>query len=119
MRNVLASATEAEAVALFHNAHAGVPLQTTLIEMSHPQGPTPIQTDNACNAGIANEIVKEISSKAIDMCFYWIRDRIHKCQSRVHWRRGIDNLVDYFTKHHSPAYHCLMCSRYLLQMQKT
>jgi hypothetical protein len=58
MRNILASATEAEVVALFYNARGGVPPRTTLIEMGHPQGPTPIQTDSACAAAIANETVK-------------------------------------------------------------
>jgi hypothetical protein len=36
VRNVMASATEAELVALFHNACDGIPLRTALIEMGHP-----------------------------------------------------------------------------------
>jgi hypothetical protein len=59
VRNVMASATEAELAALFHNARHGIPLHTTLIEMGHPQAQTPIQTDNTCAAGIANETVKQ------------------------------------------------------------
>jgi hypothetical protein len=35
MRNVMASAMEAELGALFHNARDGIPLRTTLIEMAH------------------------------------------------------------------------------------
>jgi hypothetical protein len=119
MRNALASATDAELAALFHNARHGVPLRTTLIEMGHPQGPTPIQTDNACTAEIVNEAAKQRRSKAIDRHFYWIRDRIHQGQFLIHRRRGIDNLADYFTKLHSPAHHCLMRSRYLLQLHET
>jgi hypothetical protein len=76
MRNVMASSTEAELAALFHNARDGIPLRTALIEMGHSRAQTPIQTDNACATGIANETVKQCRSKAIDVRFYWIRDRI-------------------------------------------
>jgi hypothetical protein len=47
MANIVASATEAEFGALFHNARDDVPLRTALIEMGHPQPATPIQTDSA------------------------------------------------------------------------
>ena len=102
IKSVLSSATEAELGALFYNAKDGAMLQTTLEDMGHPQQATPIQTDNACAAGIANNTVKQRRSKAIDMRFYWIRDRVNQGQFLVHWRRGTDNLADYFTKHHSP-----------------
>jgi hypothetical protein len=64
MANIMASATatatatEAEFGALFINAWDAVPLRTALIEMGHPQPATPIQTDNACAAGISHETVK-------------------------------------------------------------
>jgi hypothetical protein len=114
MRVVLSSATEAEMGALFYNAKDAAWLRTTLLDLGHPQPPTPIQTDNACAAGIINDTVKQRRSKAIDMRFYWVRDRVRQQQFLVHWRRGSDNLADYFTKHHSPSHHRLMRSRYLL-----
>ena len=118
MKAVLASATEAELGALFYNAKDGVMLRTTLAEMGHPQATTPIQTDNACAAGIVNNTVKQRRSKAIDMRFYWIKDRASNGEFLIHWRRGSDNLADYFTKHHSPAHHRLMRSRYLLELHR-
>jgi hypothetical protein len=118
MANVMASATEAEFGALFHNARDTVPICTALIEMGHPQPATPIQTDNACAAGISNETVKQRRSKAIDMRFYWIRDRIKQGQFVVYWAPGTEKLADYFTKHHSPEHHKLMRSRYLLELYK-
>jgi hypothetical protein len=118
MRNVMASTMEAELGALFHNARDGIPLRTTLIEMGHDQAATPIQTDNACAAGVANKTVKQRRSKAIDMRFYWIRDRIKQGQFIIHWRKGTDNLADYFTKHHSPAHHKHIRSNYLFEMHK-
>jgi hypothetical protein len=118
MQVVLSSATEAEFGGLFFNGKEAIPIRTMLEEMGHPQGPTPIQTDNACAAGIANDTVKQRRSKAMDMRFYWIRDRVKQNQFIIHWRRGIDNLADYFTKHHSPAHHRLMRSRYLLDLHR-
>jgi hypothetical protein len=54
--------------------------------MGHPQGHTAIQTGNACASGIANETIKQRRSKAIDVSFYWIHDRIHQGQFLVHWQ---------------------------------
>jgi hypothetical protein len=113
MRNVLASATEAEVGALFHNAQDGCVLRNTLIAMGWPQQQTPIQTDNSCAEGIINDTVKQRRSKAIDMRFYWVRDRVRQGQFRVHWKKGEDNRADYFTKHHSPKHHRQMRSTYL------
>ena len=113
LKNVMASASEAELGALFLNAREAATIRTTLVELGHPQPPTPIITDNKCAAGIANDTVKQKRSKAIDMRFFWIVDRIKQNMSLVHWRRGIENLADYFTKHHSPAHHRLVRSWYL------
>ena len=88
-------------------------LRTTLSEMGHPQPATAIQTDNAVASGIANDKVKQRRSKAIDMRFYWIKDHVKNGELLIHWRQGIDNNADYFTKHHSPSHHRLLRSHYL------
>jgi hypothetical protein len=116
MSSVLSSATEAEIGALFFNGKEAAMLRNTLRDMGHPQTATPIQTDNACAAGIANDTVKQRRSKAMDMRFYWIRDRVRQGHFLIHWRKGTDNLADYFTKHHSPSHHRLMRQRYLLEL---
>jgi hypothetical protein len=118
IRVVVASAAEAEMGALFFNAKDATWLRTTLQEMGHPQPATPLTTDNSCAAGILNNTVKQRRSKAIDMRFYWVRDRVAQGHFTVLWRRGADNLADYFTKHHSPAHHRLMRSRYLLDFHR-
>jgi hypothetical protein len=59
MVNGMASSTEAEFGALFHNARDTAPLRNALVEMGHPQAVALIQTDNAYTAGIANETVKQ------------------------------------------------------------
>ena len=48
--------------------------------------------------GIANNRVKLKRAKSGDMRFHWIRDRIAQQQFRVLWRRGANNLADFFTK---------------------
>jgi hypothetical protein len=119
MRNVMASATEAEVGAIFHNAQDGEMLRTTLEELGHPQPATPIQTDNAVAEGIINDKVKQRRSKAIDMRFYWVRDRVRQGHFRIHWKKGSDNLADYFTKHHAPAHHREMRKVYVRDQHPT
>jgi hypothetical protein len=105
MKNVLASAAEAEVAACFLNAQDACMVRSTLADLGHPQPPTPIQTDNQCAQGILTNTVKQKRSKAIDMRFYWLNDRISQKQFHVHWAPGLSNMADYFTKHHSPAHH--------------
>ena len=104
-RNVMASAAEAEVGALFDNTKHGTIIRTTLEELGHPQPPTPVQTDNSTASGIVNDTIKQQRSRAIDMRFYWVRDRIKQGQFVVYWAPGKWNLADYFTKHHPPAHH--------------
>ena len=111
--NVMASATEAEVGALFHNAQDACMIRNTLEFLGHKQPATPIQTDNACAEGIVNDTVKQKRSKAIDMRFYWVRDRVRQGQFVVYWRKGADNLADYFTKHHTASHHRRMRPTYL------
>jgi len=113
MRSILASTTEVEVGALFYNAQDGAMLRTTLTELGHPQPATLIQTDNAVADGIINDRVKQRRSKAIDMRFYWVRDRVRQGQFCIHWKKGSENLADYFTKHHPPAHHKAMRPTYL------
>ena len=78
LKNVMASAAEAELGGLFINAKEGEVIRTSIEEMGHTQGPLPVQTDNSTASGIINETVKQRRSKDIDMRFYWVRDRCKK-----------------------------------------
>ena len=110
---VVSSAAEAETAGLFTNMKEAVILRTILHEMGHPQPATPIQVDNSTAAGIANDNIKLQRSKAIDMRFYWVRDRVDQKQFHVYWKPGRENDADYFTKHHTAAHHQRMRPRYL------
>ena len=113
MKEVVSSAAEAEVAGLFHNARDACPMRIALEELGHPQPPTPLQTDNSTACGIANDTVKQRRSKAIDMRFYWIRDRVRQGQFFIYWRKGSINLADYFTKHHAASHHIAIRSTIL------
>ena len=81
------------------------PIRTTLVEMNHPQPPTPIQVENSTAVGISNKAIKQRMSKAMDIRFYRIWYRIKQEQFIVYWNPGKDNLGNYPTTHQSPAYH--------------
>jgi hypothetical protein len=113
MKSVLSSAAEAEIGALFENCKKATILRTTLEEMGWPQPATPMQTDNSTACGIANDTIKQQRSRAIDMRFYWVRDRTKQGHFDIFWKPGSTNLADYFTKHHPAKHHQLMRPKYL------
>ena len=111
---VTASAAESKTGGLFYNRQEGAMIRNILEDMGYPQvQPTPIQTDNTTAEGIANDSVKTKRTKAMDICSYWIRDRVDQGQFHVHWKRGATNHADYWTKHHPPSHHVKMRPTYL------
>jgi hypothetical protein len=108
IKNVMASATEAEVGALFMNAQEAVALRNCLEAMGFPQPATPMKTDNSTADGIINNTIKQKRSKAIDVRFYWLRDRAQQGQFYIYWDSGKNNLADFFTKHHPAIYHKTM-----------
>jgi hypothetical protein len=76
LRNIIASAAEAEVASLFLNVQAAIPLRATLEELGYAQPPTLIQTDSSTAACFANNTLKQKRSKAMDMHSYWIQDRV-------------------------------------------
>ena len=113
LKNVLASASEAEISALFNCAKKEVPMRFTLIEIGHTQPPTPMCTNNSTTNGIMNATITQNLSKAIGMRFYWLRDRVKQGQFHIYWAPSSVNLTDYFTKHHSPIHHLRLYTLYL------
>ena len=105
MKNVLASAAEAEIGSTFDGGKDVVILQTTANEMGHPQNGTPIQVDNSTSHTFANNKLKQKRSRAIDMRFYWVQDRVQQGQFIIYWAPGSENKADYLTKHFSAADH--------------
>ena len=95
LKMVVASVTDADIAALYHNARAIVPLRVKYEELGHPQPVTPIRADNIIANGILNRTVEQCHIKVIDMHFYWLK---------VHWVPNKVNLANYHSKHHSATH---------------
>jgi len=113
----MASAVEAEIGALYLNAREAVYLRQILVEMGHPQPPTPIQMDNTTAEGLVNHKIQPKWTKAMDMCFYWLRNREQRQHFWFYWRPGGGNLADYMTKHHAPAHHQKIRAEFLTKIK--
>ena len=105
IKAVMSSAAEAELGALYVNAREAVPMRNLLIEMGHPQPPTPIQVDNTTALGVVQHTIQPKRTKAMDMQFHWLRCRMYQKQFRTYWREGKTNKGDYTTKHHPAIHH--------------
>ena len=113
LRNVMASAAEAELGALFHNGQVAEPIRTCLSEMGFPQPSTPLKTDNSTASGIINSSIRQKKSKAMDMRFHWIKDRVSQKHFLVYWESGMTNKGDYYTKHFPASHHTQVRSQYV------
>eukprot|EP00536_Pseudo-nitzschia_multiseries_P015592 jgi/Psemu1/43163/gm1.43163_g len=105
IKNVMASAAEAEVASLFLNAREALPVLQCLIELGHPQPATLMKTDDNTAEGILNGTIKQKRSKAIDMRFYWLNDRAEQGQFNIFWEPGKHNLAVYPSKHHQGSHH--------------
>ncbi len=73
-------------------------LAVAFIVMGYPQEPTILMCDNTSAIGIATDSIKQKRSKAVDMRFHWIRDRVRQNQFIIAYIPTQQNLADYFTK---------------------
>ena len=96
---------EAKLGTLYINARELIPLHHLLIEMGHPQPPTPIQMDNSTALGVVNNTIQPKHTKAMNMHFHWQGCRINQKQFWRYWHAGATNLADYVTKHHPTIHH--------------
>jgi hypothetical protein len=101
----MASAAEAELAALYHTAREMVPLRNALNEMGWPKPKSPIQTDNSTAAGFVHDTIIQRQIKMIWMRLHWLRCCEALGQFCFYWDKGANNMADYHTKHHLPAYH--------------
>lgn len=114
IKHVMASASETELAALFYGCKEAIPLRTALQEMGHPQpGPTPVTTDNSTALGLSMKTMIPKASKAMDMRFQWLKCRRAQQLFRFLWAKSQLNRADYPSKHHPPAHHIKVRSRYV------
>jgi hypothetical protein len=105
LKHVASSASEAEIGGLFINVKAAIPIRQTLIEMGHPQPPTPMQTDNSTAHQLISNKIRPKALKSMEMRFNFLKCWEAQKQFRFYWQPGTQNLADYFTKHHAPSHH--------------
>ena len=113
IKNIMSSAAEAEMGSLYINAKEAIPIRQDLNEMGHKQSPTYLETDNTTAYGILTKTLKPKLSRAFDMMFHWLHDRVDQKDFAPKWKKGACNDADYFSKHHPPWYHQKMRPRYL------
>ena len=105
IRHVVCSAAEAETHGLFTNCQNTIIIRNALNGLGHKQNKTVVISDNTTSTGYVNKTMKEKKSKTWDMRYNWLRDDIVKKIISVKWKRGKENMADYFTKNHPPSYH--------------
>ena len=109
----MASDTKSELVGLFENFQKATYMKAYLADMGQLQPPTLVATNNTAANSIVNGTEKQKRSRAIDMRFYWVRERIRQNHFHIFWEEGKKNLADYVTKHHLIWYHRAMRPRYV------
>ena len=115
IKNVVSSAAEAECGGLFFNCGAAIGIRNALIGMGHPQGKTPVITDNSTAKSFVHSEMRVKRSKSWDMKYNWLRDRAAQQQFNILWDKGTRNMADYFTKHHPPTHHKIKRYDYILK----
>ena len=112
MKNVMASAAEAELGAMYETAKTMVPMRQALVEMGWPQGLSYLQTDNSTAEGVVNLTIVRKRLKSMDLRYHWLRCREAQGQFRFAWGTGVENWGDYYTKHHPPLHHISLRPQY-------
>ena len=115
IKNVVSSAAEAECAALFHNCSVAVGIRHALNGLGNLQQRTEVITDNSTANSFVHSEMRVKQSNSWDMQYNWLRDCFAQQQFKIRWDKGIYNLADYFTKHHSPNHHRTKRYDYILK----
>jgi hypothetical protein len=98
INSILASVAEAELCGGFKLAQDAVQYRRTLHDLGYPQPATMLRMDNTVAIGLAEGNINARRSKAMDMRFFWLVDRVQKKQFKVAHISGCWNIADHFTK---------------------
>ena len=97
------------------NCGTAIGIRNTLIGMGHPQGKTPVITDDSTANSFVHSEMHVKHSKSWDMKYNWLRDCAAQQQFNIQWDKGTRNMVDYFTKHHLLSQHKIKRHDYILK----
>ena len=73
-------------------------MRLILLELGHPQPPTPIHIDNITVVGIVNNTIKRQSSQAMEMRYFWLLDGDVQKMFSFRYHPGQENMGDFYTK---------------------
>jgi hypothetical protein len=107
-RTVCSAASETEYASLYETGCALMPVRNILAALDFPQETTTIYTDNLIAKNICARLVRPKRSKAIDMRYHWIRDRVDDKYFDVVWLPSTSKsimCVDALTKIHPVKKH--------------
>jgi hypothetical protein len=113
LKHVASSAADCEVGAAYHNCKEAIPLRLMLTEMGFPQAPTIVVLDNTTALGFIHDTIKQRRTKAMDMRYWWLKDRESQSHFKFLWKPSAENLADYFTKHHTAKHHQTVRHKYL------
>ena len=119
IKNIMASAAEAELGAIYTNAQEALQMRQYLEELSHHQPATLLKTDNSTAQGIINNTIKHKRSKAMVMLCSWLRDRALQNQFYIYGEPTHHNFVGLPTKHHVDIHHQRLRPIYVYNKEKT
>jgi hypothetical protein len=100
---VVGSACEAEYGGTYKLAQHAIPLLRTAEDFGYKQGICNLITDNEASMKIATGTVARKLSKAFDMRFHWIQDRIARQQFKMTWWSTEWIQADFLTKVFHPS----------------
>jgi hypothetical protein len=109
----VASAAEAELVALFENCQERMIFKATHEDLGHLQPPIPVHCNNATAVGIANNTIKRQRSCAMEMKYFWTCEKDAQKVFLFKWHPGMENLADYQSKHRPSGHHTAVRPYYL------
>jgi hypothetical protein len=110
---VTSSACETEWAAIYRACKEAIETRQTLADLGFPQKATLVTSDNKCAVGLSNGTLKPKRSKAMDMRFHWINDRVRQGQFNIRWAPGARNYADFVTKLHPAKQHQLLRQLYI------
>ena len=97
LKHIASSAAEAEHGALFVNCKEAMVIGQTLKDINLKQGATPCTTDNSTANSMINDTIKKQRSRAMDMRYMWVQDKVRQGHFVLKWKAGKDNYADYPT----------------------
>ena len=110
----MSSAQESEPGDGYINVYDAVPSRTTLEEMKHHQVPAPIKFDKKCATGVVNDTVTQHTSKSMDMCWYWLCEKVHQKKLHIQWNYRESKLANYPMKNPDMNHHIVIRPTYVL-----